>query len=161
LLEEAKEKVIELESLLVDARDQVEALKSAPVVTNELECNECSVFLGDLTVLREKYASRVEELDVARVELEEMRSRPSLLSACTSCPVLHAKLDESRACVKSLEDDLKSPIATSCSSCEVTAVKNIELAHYVVRLQDENNELRKMMGWLSGHDLHTSTHDDN
>jgi hypothetical protein len=32
-------------------------------------------FLGDLTVLREKYASKVEELDVARVELDELRSR--------------------------------------------------------------------------------------
>jgi hypothetical protein len=27
----------------------------------------------------------------------------------------------------------------------------LELAHYVDRLQDENDELRKMMGWLSGH----------
>jgi hypothetical protein len=29
---------------------------------------------------------------------------------------------------------------------------NLELAHYVDRLQDENDELRKMMGWLSGHE---------
>jgi hypothetical protein len=28
----------------------------------------------------------------------------------------------------------------------------MELAHYVDRLQDENDELRKLMGWLSGHD---------
>jgi hypothetical protein len=27
----------------------------------------------------------------------------------------------------------------------------LELAHYVDRLQDENDELRKMMGWLFGH----------
>jgi hypothetical protein len=31
-------------------------------------------------------------------------------------------------------------------------LKNLELAHYVDRLQDENDELRKMMGWLSGHE---------
>jgi hypothetical protein len=31
-------------------------------------------------------------------------------------------------------------------------VKNMELAHYVDRLQDENDELRKLMGWLSGHE---------
>jgi hypothetical protein len=31
-------------------------------------------------------------------------------------------------------------------------VKNLELAHYVDHLQDENDELRKMMGWLSGHE---------
>jgi hypothetical protein len=30
--------------------------------------------------------------------------------------------------------------------------KNLELAHYVDRLQDENDELRKLMGWLSSHE---------
>jgi hypothetical protein len=28
------------------------------------------------------------------------------------------------------------------------ALKNLELAHYVDRLQDENDELRKLMDWL-------------
>jgi hypothetical protein len=46
-------------------------------VTNELECTDCSVFLGDLTMLKEKYASKVEELDVLRVELDEMKYTPS------------------------------------------------------------------------------------
>jgi outer membrane biosynthesis protein TonB len=32
------------------------------------------------------------------------------------------------------------------------ALKNLELAHYVDRLQDENDELRKLMGWLTGHE---------
>jgi hypothetical protein len=32
------------------------------------------------------------------------------------------------------------------------ALKNLELAHYVDRLQDENDELRKLMGWLSGYE---------
>jgi hypothetical protein len=45
--------------------------------------------------------------------------------------------------VKSLEADLKSPIGTSCSSFEVTAFKSIELAHYVVHFQDENDELKE------------------
>ena len=31
-------------------------------------------------------------------------------------------------------------------------MKNLELVHYVDRLQDENDELRKMLGWLSGHE---------
>jgi hypothetical protein len=31
-------------------------------------------------------------------------------------------------------------------------MKNLELAHYVDRLQDENDELRKLIGWLSGHE---------
>jgi hypothetical protein len=47
LLGEDKEKVVELESFLVDARAQIDSLKSAPVVTNEPECNDCSIFLGE------------------------------------------------------------------------------------------------------------------
>jgi hypothetical protein len=31
-------------------------------------------------------------------------------------------------------------------------LENLELAHYVDRLHDENDELRKLMGWLSGHE---------
>jgi hypothetical protein len=52
----------------------------------------------------------------------------------------------------SLEAKLKEPIPTSCSTCEMLALKNLELAHYVDRLQDENDELRKLMGWLSSHE---------
>jgi hypothetical protein len=81
LLGEAKEKVVELESFLVDVRAQIDSLRSAPIVTNEPECTNCSTFLGELIVLKEKYASKVEELDVLRVELDEMKSRPSLLGA--------------------------------------------------------------------------------
>jgi hypothetical protein len=50
----------------------------------------------------------------------------------------------------SLEAKLNELVPTSCFTCELHALKNLELAHYVDRLQDENDELRKMMGWLSG-----------
>jgi hypothetical protein len=76
----------------------------------------------------------------------------SLLGACTSCPALHEELDVSVVYARSLEAQLKAPILTSCSTCEINTVKNMELAHYVYRLQDENDELRKMMGCLSGHE---------
>jgi regulator of replication initiation timing len=134
LLGEAKEKLIELESLLYDARAQIDSFKFAPVVTNETECTDCSTFLSELTVLKEKCDSKVEELDVLRVELYEMKSRPSLLGACTSCPVLHEKLDVSLVYARSLEAQLKAPIPTICSTCGINVVKNMELAHYVDRL---------------------------
>jgi hypothetical protein len=62
---------------------------------------------------------------------------------------LHGKIDEMHAYTISLEAKLKEPISTSCSTCELHSLKNLELAHYVDRLQDENDELRKLMGWLS------------
>jgi hypothetical protein len=135
-----------------DARAQMDSLKSAPLVPNESECTVCSAYLDDLVVLKERYTSKVEELDVLRVELDEMKSRPSLLGACTSCPILHKKLDVSLVYARSREAQLKAPIPTSCSTCEINVVKNMELARYVDHLQDENGELRKMMGWLSGHE---------
>jgi hypothetical protein len=51
-----------------------------------------------------------EELDVLRVEVVELKSRSSLLRACTSSPILHAKIDEMHACTVSLEAKLKEPI---------------------------------------------------
>jgi hypothetical protein len=103
-------------------------------------------------MFKEKHASKCEELDVHRVKGAELKSGPALLGACTSCPVLHGKIDEMHAYIVSLETKLKELIPTSCSTCELHALENLGLAHYVDRLQEENDELRKLMGWLSGHE---------
>jgi hypothetical protein len=51
-----------------------------------------------------------------------------------------------------LDAKLKELVPTFCSTCEVHVLKNLERAHYVDRLQDENDELRIMMGSLLGHE---------
>jgi hypothetical protein len=119
------------------------------VVSDELDCVDCSVFLVDLTDLREKHAPKCEELDVLRVVLAELQSRPTLLGACTSCPGLHEKIAELRSCIVSLEADLKVPIHTSCSTCELHAVKNLDIAKCGGCLQDENDKLLEVLSWLS------------
>jgi hypothetical protein len=43
--------------------------------------NNCSVFLADLTTLKEKHTSKCEELDMLRVEVVELKSRAALLGA--------------------------------------------------------------------------------
>jgi hypothetical protein len=103
-------------------------------------------------MFKEKHAPECEELDVLTVEVAGLKSRPALLGAFTSCTILHGKIDKMHAYIVSLEAKLKEPIPTSCSTCELHALKNLELAHYVDRLQDKNDELRKSMGWLSGHE---------
>jgi hypothetical protein len=147
-LEDARNRVAELETQNLDAKLEIDSLKASPVVSDEIDCCDCSVYLADLTALKDKHASTCDELDVLRVEVAELKSRPALLGACTSCPVLHGKIDEMHAYTISLEAKLKEHVPTSCSTCELHALKNLELAHYVDRLQDENDELRKMMGWL-------------
>jgi hypothetical protein len=56
---------------------------------------------------------------------------------------------ELRSRIILLEADLKVPIPTSCSTCELHATKNLDLAKCVGRLQDENDKLREAMSWLS------------
>jgi hypothetical protein len=136
----------------LDAKLQIDSLKASPVISDEVECVDCSIFLADLALFKEKHASKCEELDVLRVEVAELKSWSALLGACTSCPVLHEKIDEMHAYTISLETKLKETIPTSCSTCELHDLKNLELAHYVEHLQDENDELKKLMGWLSGHE---------
>jgi hypothetical protein len=128
LLEDARTRVAELETQNLEAKLEVDSLKASPVFSDEVECADCPFFLADLAMFKEKHASMCEELDVLRVEVAELKSRLALLGACTSCRVLHGKIDE------------------------MHALKNLELAHYVDCLQDENDELRKLMGWLSGHE---------
>jgi hypothetical protein len=151
-LEDARTRVAELETQNLDVKLEIDSLKPSLVVSDEVECADCPIFLADLAMFKEKHASRCEELDVLRVEVVEIKSRPALLGACTSCPVLHEKIDEMHAYTISLEAKLKEHVPTSCSTCELHALKNMELAHYVDRLQDENDELRKLMGWFSGHE---------
>jgi hypothetical protein len=141
--------VAELETQVLDGKLQIDSLKASPVVSDEVDCADCSVFLADLTALREKHASKCEELDVLRVELTEQQSRPTLLGACTSCPGLHEKIVELRSHIISLEADLKVPISTSCSTCELHAMKNVELAQCLDHLQDGNCKLREVLSWLS------------
>jgi hypothetical protein len=109
----------------------------------DVECADCPIFLADLAMFKEKHASKCEELDVLWVEMAELKSKPALLGACTSCPILHGKIDKIHAYIVSLEAKIKEPIPTFFSACELHDLKNLELTHYFDHLQDENDELRK------------------
>jgi DNA repair exonuclease SbcCD ATPase subunit len=129
-LEDARNRVAELETQNLDAKLEIGSLKASHVASDEVDYGDCSVLLADLAALKEKHASKCEELDVLRLEVAELKSKPALLGACTFCPILHGKIDEMHSYIVSLE----APIPTSCSTCELHAVKNLELSHYVDRL---------------------------
>jgi hypothetical protein len=84
-LEDARSRVAELETQNLDAKLEIISLKASPVVSDEVECFDCPIFVDDLAMFKEKHASKCEELDVLRVEVVEFKSRPTLLGACTSC----------------------------------------------------------------------------
>jgi hypothetical protein len=97
---------------------EIDSLKASPVVSDDVDCVDCSVYLVDLASLKDKHASILIELDVLRVEVAVLKSRLALLGACTSCPVLHEKIYEMHAYTVSLEAKLKEPVPTSCSTCK-------------------------------------------
>jgi hypothetical protein len=132
-LEDARTRVAELETQNLDAKLEIDSLKASPIVFDEVECGDCPIFLADLAMFTENHASKCEELELLRFEVAEHKSRPALLGACTSCPVLHGKIDEMHSYTVSLEAKLNEPIPTSCFTCELHALKNLELAHYVDR----------------------------
>jgi hypothetical protein len=105
-LEDARTRVAELETQNLDAKLEIDSLKASPVVFDEVECVDCPIFLADVAMFKEKHASMCEELDVIRVDVVELKSRSALLGACTSCPVLHGKIDEMHAYTVSLETKL-------------------------------------------------------
>jgi hypothetical protein len=92
LLEDARTRVAELGTHNLDAKVEINALKASPVVFDEVDCADCSIFLADLAMFKEKHASKCEELDVLRVEVAKLKSRPALLGAFTSCLGLHKKI---------------------------------------------------------------------
>jgi hypothetical protein len=79
LLEDTRTRVAKLETHVLDGKLEIDSLKASPKVSDEVDCANCSVFLADLTALREKHASKCEEQDVLRVELAELQSRPTYL----------------------------------------------------------------------------------
>jgi hypothetical protein len=92
-LEDARNRVAKLETQNLDANLDIDSLKASPVAFDEIDCCDCSVYIADLTALKDKHSSTCDELDVVRVEVAELKSRPTLLGAYTSCPVEHGKND--------------------------------------------------------------------
>jgi hypothetical protein len=56
-LEDARTRVAELETQVLDSRLEIDSLKASPVVSDEVDCADCSTFLVDLSLLKEKHAS--------------------------------------------------------------------------------------------------------
>jgi hypothetical protein len=80
-IEVARTRVVELETQNLDDKLEIDSLKASKVVSDEVECADCPVFLADLAMFMEKHASKCEELDVLRVEVVELKSRSALLGA--------------------------------------------------------------------------------
>jgi hypothetical protein len=66
--------VAELETQVLDSNLEIDSLKASPVVFDEVDCADCSIFLADIALFKEKHASMCEKLHVLRVEVAELKS---------------------------------------------------------------------------------------
>jgi hypothetical protein len=55
-LEDARTRVAELGIQNLDAKLEIDSLKASPAVSDDVECVDCSIFLADLALFKEKHA---------------------------------------------------------------------------------------------------------
>jgi hypothetical protein len=135
-----------------DLRAQLEndSLKLTPTISDDVECSECDAWLNEIKLLNEKNASILAKLDALRTEYDELKARPTLLGACKSCPTMHAKLVDAHSTISTLEASFKSPVVNACTSCDEITLRNLELTSHLDVIYEENDYLRKVLGWLPG-----------
>jgi DNA repair exonuclease SbcCD ATPase subunit len=148
-LENASEKVGELESKLLELKLENDSLKLTPTISDNVDCPECDAWLNVIKLLNEKNASTLAKLDALRTEYDEHKARPTLLGACKSCSTMHDKLVDARSTISTLEASLKSPVVDACTSCDEVTLRYFELTSRLDVIYEENDYLRKVLGWLS------------
>jgi hypothetical protein len=144
-LENASEKVGELESKLLELKLENDSLKLAPTTPDDVECVECDAWLNEIKLLNEKNASTLAKLDALMTEYDELKDRPTLLGACKSCPTMHAKLVDARSTISSMEASLKCPVVNACTSCDEVTLRNLELTSRLDVIYEENVLTRKVL----------------
>ncbi|KAK8448405.1 hypothetical protein SEVIR_7G001557v4 [Setaria viridis] len=138
LLKKAARERVELKPKLESALIDIDMLKSAPTVSDVVECDECAVHMASIASLQSKHALLVDELDLTRAALDEIKTRLILLGACKSCPALQTKFDDACARIKVLE---KSEVSV-CTECP-------EIRDALQHAKDENSYVHTVLSWVS------------
>jgi hypothetical protein len=88
-------------------------------------------------------------LDGARLELRELKSRFTLLGACTSCPLLRSDLEAATVEIKDLKHKLDHPSHYTVLSppCEACVSLKGKLFHAI----KENTQLQQEVAYLIAH----------
>jgi DNA repair exonuclease SbcCD ATPase subunit len=81
-LEDARNHVAELETQNLDAKLEIDSLKASLVVSDDVDCVDCSEYLADLTSIKHKHASTCDELDVLRVEVAKLKCGGPCVARC-------------------------------------------------------------------------------
>jgi hypothetical protein len=115
---ENKKLNLELES----ASSEIASLRSAHDDMSAKPCDSCTMIMvnyADLWLVHSRIASL---LHGAKLELRELKTRSTLLGACTSCPLLRSDLEAVAIEIKDLKYKLDHPshyivLSPPCEAC--------------------------------------------
>jgi hypothetical protein len=103
-------------------------------------CDNCRMIMvnyADLWLVHAKVAS---QFDDVKLELRELKTRSTLLGACTTCPLFRSNLEASVVEIKDLKHKLEHPSRYSILSlpCELCGSLKGKLFHAI----EENTKLQ-------------------
>jgi hypothetical protein len=142
---ENKKLNLELESSF----SEIASLRS---VQDDMSAKPCDKYImimvnyADLWLIHSHIAGLI---DSARLELRELKARFTLLSACTSCPVLRSDLEVTIVEIKDLKHKLDhssryTVLSPPCEAC-------VSLKGKLLHATKENTELQQEVTYLTAH----------
>jgi hypothetical protein len=144
LLRQAAHERREFRSMYESTLRELESARASVEVSDEIECDECTLHMSNITTLQTKYSTLLDEHD-------ELRSRSILLGACIVCPGLQSELAERDAGIALLEkaSSVSAPAPAQCALCEGLQSALESCRHDKTRIEEENTYLRSILSWVS------------
>jgi hypothetical protein len=130
------------DKLEVVKKELEEAKKLVVHVSDEVECDECAVYMTNFSELQSKYAALLDEND-------ELKASSSLLGACKSCLGLQSELAEKNAKILALEKASSYSTVVECARCESLVLELESCRHDKMRSEEDNTYLRSILNWVS------------
>jgi hypothetical protein len=132
---------------LKSASFEIASLQSAHNDMSVKPCDKCNMIMvnyADLWLVHSRIASL---LDGARLELKKLKSRSTLLGACTSCPLVRSDLEAAVVEIKDLKHkfDHSSRYTILSPPCEACVSLTGKLFHAI----KENTELQQKVAYLT------------
>jgi hypothetical protein len=134
---------LELESVF----SKIVSLRSAHDDMSAKPCDNCKMIMINYADLWLMHSHVVSLLDGARVELRELKAHSTLLSACTSCPLLISDLEATAVEIKDLKHKLDhhsryTVLSPPCESC-------VSLKSKLFHAIKENTQLQQKVAYLT------------
>jgi hypothetical protein len=142
---ENKELNLELESSF----SEIASLRSAHNDMTTKSCDRCTMIVvnyADLWLIHSHVAGL---LNSARLKLRELKTRSTLLGACTSCPLLKSDLEAAAIEIKDFKHKLDhssryTVLSPPCEAC-------VSLKGKLLHATKENTELQQKVAYLTAH----------